>query len=82
MNRRIQILQHADKALEAILTTNHAASSHGLPVVVVGGQAYGPLDLEAALPRYQINVPEGDQDAERAARDAGYRVYDEVLGKS
>ena len=81
MNKRIQILPHADKALEARLTTEHAASSHGLPVVVVGGQAYGPFDLETALPRYQINVPDGDQDAEVAAARTGYRVYS-PLGKS
>ena len=81
MNKRIQILPHADKALEATLTTEHAASSHGLPVVVVGGQAYGPFDLEAALPRYQINVPDGDRDAEVAAARTGYRIYS-PLGES
>ena len=81
MNKRIQILPHADKALEARLTTEHAASSNGLPVVVVGDQAYGPFDLEAALPRYQINVADGDQDAEVAAARAGYRIYS-PLGKS
>ena len=26
------------------LTTDHAASSHGLPVLVVSGEAYGPAD--------------------------------------
>ena len=30
---------------EATLTTNHAASSYGRPVLVVDGQAYGPVDL-------------------------------------
>lgn len=29
----------------AVLTCDHAASSHGLPVLVVGGRAYGPRDL-------------------------------------
>ena len=81
MNKRIQILPHADKALEARLTTEHAASCHGLPVVVVGDQAYGPFDLEAALPQYQINVPDGDHGAEGAAARAGYRIYS-PLGKS
>jgi hypothetical protein len=28
-----------------ILTTDHASSSHGLPVVVVDGKAYGPGDM-------------------------------------
>lgn len=27
------------------LTTNHATSSYGIPVLVVGGCAYGPKDL-------------------------------------
>jgi len=28
-----------------IATTDSAESSHGLPVVVIGGRAYGPADL-------------------------------------
>jgi hypothetical protein len=27
-----------------VLTTDHPASSHGVPVVVVGTEAYGPMD--------------------------------------
>ena len=30
---------------EAELTTEHAASSYGRPVLVIGGEAYGPSDL-------------------------------------
>lgn len=26
------------------LTTNHASSSHGIPVLVIDGNAYGPCD--------------------------------------
>ena len=30
------------------LTTNHAASSYGRPVLVIGGEAYGPADMTPA----------------------------------
>ena len=33
-----------DNGDTAILTTEHAASSYGMPVLVVGGIAYGPGD--------------------------------------
>ncbi len=29
---------------DGTLTTDHAASSHGIPVLVIGGEAYGPTD--------------------------------------
>lgn len=81
MNKRIQVLPHADKAFDAKLTTNHPVSSYGLPVVVIGDTGYGPADLNVKWPKYQINVPDKDHDAEDAARRAGYRVYVEVLGE-
>lgn len=31
------------------LTTEHAASSYGIPVLVIDGQAYGPADYGRAL---------------------------------
>ncbi|MEA3400600.1 MAG: hypothetical protein U9R79_05075 [Armatimonadota bacterium] len=31
--------------LEAVLSTEHAASSYGQPVLVIEGEAYGPADL-------------------------------------
>lgn len=30
---------------EGVLTTDHAASSYGLPVLVAGGQVYGPSEV-------------------------------------
>ena len=32
------------KGHEIELTTNHAASSYGIPVLVIDGEAYGPAD--------------------------------------
>lgn len=28
-----------------VLTTEHSASSYGLPVLLIGGEAYGPHDI-------------------------------------
>lgn len=52
MTGRITIYRSAEGA--AVLTTEHAASSYGVPVLVVGGEAYGPGD---ALPS---GFPAGD----------------------
>lgn len=82
MNEKIQILPNADAAFYAVLTTEHSSSSHGLPVVVIDGQAYGPADLEVRWPKYQVNVCSGDVGIQEAAAKAGYRVYVETLGKS
>ena len=50
------------------LTTERAESSHGLPVVVVAGVAYGPADLGA----HEVQC---FADADRAdARRAGYTL--------
>ena len=38
-----------DSEIESItLTTAHAASSYGVPVLVIDGQAYGPADMTPA----------------------------------
>lgn len=42
---------------DALLTTDHAASSHGLPVLVVNRRAYGPADL---VPYGEGEVPARD----------------------
>ena len=36
------------------LTTEHAASNHNIPVLVVGGIAHGPADIVAGLPNEDI----------------------------
>lgn len=36
---------------EAVLTTEHSASSYGQPVLLIGGEAFGPGDL--------LTLPEG-----------------------
>jgi len=45
------------------LTTAHAASSYGLPVVVVDGQPYGGGEVEVVV---------GSPEANAEARRAGY----------
>jgi len=34
---------------QIVLTTEHSASSYGVPVAIVGGRAYGPSDVLPAL---------------------------------
>ena len=76
-----------DNARLGKLTTNHAASSYGLPVVVGDdGTAYGPADIEDGaidLTRYagedadghEINMPAAEYAALKAAASAaGYTV--------
>lgn len=62
-----------------LLTTDHAASSHGLPVVVLDGQAHGPAELAepVVVPRLEDLRPVRYLFAARlvdAARAAGYRI--------
>lgn len=67
-----------------VLTTDHAASSYGLPVLVLDGQAIGPRDRDNL---HLLTVPERSDDVEgnehltylagtaeliAAARRAGY----------
>lgn len=57
------------------LTTNHAASNYGQPIMLVGGIAYGPAD---AIPEMDgtawiaadPNAPKADHDAVLAFNDA------------
>jgi len=61
------------------LTTAHAASSYGVPVLVIEGDAYGPADMTpagmtgAALVRQfcgrflQFEIPDTTAEADRAA---------------
>lgn len=37
-----------DRTDTIILTTTHAASSYGVPVLVIDGEAYGPADMTPA----------------------------------
>lgn len=53
---------------DAIITTNHPASSYGLPVVVLAGQARGSAEVGAVI---MHGAPETVVDA---MRRAGYQV--------
>ena len=44
-----------------VLTTDHPASSHGLPVLLVDGEAYGPADLP---PGVRLGTVDADQPEE------------------
>lgn len=44
-----------------VLTTDHPASSHGLPVLLVDGEAYGPADLP---PGVRLGTVDADQPAD------------------
>lgn len=59
-----------------VLTTEHAASSHGIPVVVgEDGTAYGPAEIMAALKVDEPQDLEADQvKVLKAARRAGYTL--------
>ncbi len=66
----------AEKTLHGTLTTGHAASSYGMPVVVgEDGRVYGPADLPAGDCEIQ---PDGTShqhaDLIEAAVAAGFRV--------
>lgn len=55
---------------EAELTTEHPASSRGLPVLVKDGTAYGPGDLADVT----IHLTSSDTDLIGPARAAGWTV--------
>ncbi len=60
---------HRGTRQHAILTTDHPASSYGLPVVVRGGVAYGPAEVGPLSV-----IGEADPVLLDAARAAGYEV--------
>jgi len=37
-------ISHGMLQADAVITDEHASSSYGIPVIVSGGQAYGPAD--------------------------------------
>ncbi len=42
------------RCIPALLTTEHAASSYGLPVVVIDSEAFGPGDLLLRFPGCKV----------------------------
>lgn len=47
-------LSYSDGTVWGTLTTERAESSHTIPVLVVGDQAYGPADVVQGLPHEDI----------------------------
>lgn len=54
---------------DAKLTTDHAASSYGQPVIVIGQTAYGSGDVQV------VTLPDAPDGITLAAVQAGYRVW-------
>lgn len=61
---------------DAELTTERAESSYGQPVLVIGGEAFGPM--EAALTG--ISLAGGDEKIRSALAKAGYHLRNETWG--
>lgn len=79
MDHRIWILIKRASAdgepISAILTTDHPASSRGLPIVLHRGQPLGPADIDASA---TLVLPKEATDAElQATQAAGYRAVRE-----
>ena len=64
------------RLVEAALTTEVAESSYGRPVLVIGGEAFSPM--EAALSG--ISVAGGDEKVRKALAKAGYQLREEPWG--
>ncbi len=81
-----ELLAKADAARDGELTTDHSASSRGLPVVVVDGQALGPAEVGALCVSTYLETDDvagrdihrqltsEETDLIAAAERAGYRV--------
>lgn len=73
------------KSLYGELTTEHAASSYGIPVVVFSGRAYGCAELNNLAPDgYYCGLrPAGESsllEAGKIIEKAGYRPVDTFIG--
>jgi len=63
------------EARYGVLTTEHAASSYGLPVVVVDGIAYGSAEVYGGLTMtHDEDLPLADEMITQAEA-AGYRLH-------
>jgi hypothetical protein len=58
-----------------VLTTDHAASSYGQPVLVIDGRAYGAAEAPPCSTQPMFEHSAEEQEAVEAARRAGYTVY-------
>ena len=84
------VLEQDDQARRGILTTDHAASSYGLPVLVIDGTPLGSRDATGTVYAEVVMTKPGDPGTEHdsgprpalawqlaiitAARRAGYMV--------
>jgi len=68
---------HIDLGHGRRLTTRHAASSYGIPVYVVAGEAYGPDDLVPGAPPLAWLSAPARQDLLVACRNCAILTADE-----
>lgn len=66
----------ASSLREAELTTDRAESSYGQPILVIGGEVFGPMD--AAL--CGVSLAGGDEKVRKALAKAGYQLREEPWG--
>jgi len=66
----------ASSLREAELTTDRAESSYGQPILVIGGEVFGPMD--AAL--CGVSLAGGDEKIRTALAKAGYQLREEPWG--
>ena len=66
----------ASSLREAELTTDRAESSYGQPILVIGGEAFSPM--EAAL--CGVSLAGGDEKIRTALAKAGYQLREEPWG--
>lgn len=81
-----RLLDRLQEVGRATLTTDHALSSHGQPVLVYNGQAYGPADipsdweLAAATPEGEEPLRAFRSQAVPSAKDAQRAEWERTLG--
>ena len=68
MNKKVRVIRADGSKTWGYASTEHSASSYGLPVIVVGGEAYGASDLENERMRVICN----DAEVRKALIKAGY----------
>ena len=73
MHEPVIVHTTGDRRLEAVATTEHPASSHGLPIVLLDGEPLGPGDLLAG-PGRKIEAIRAVEAADPAVRTALLRA--------
>ena len=74
----VNVIIHCGEEMKpGVLTTEHAASSYGLPILLLDGKPHGPGDLPGAV----LTIPDASPEVIRAARRAGWRIKEVLTHK-